>query len=403
MVFPSVPAYLDPPNWNNQQGQPPRPANVGGGDAQHLPVGPTAAAAAPGEIGGLPTSSSSASAAAAAAQQARPNSMADRARLARAPHPKPALKCPRCDSTNTKFCYYNNTPSPSPATSARPAAATGRAAARSGKVPVCGGCRRNKRSGKSSSAAAAGASSSSSKPSSSAARQLPGGGASPMPSAAASTQPGGAAAGAIIPPSGLSSMSHHLPFLGAMHPPGPNLGLTFSAGFQPLGGMHHHVDTADQFPVASGGGATIGASLEQWRVQQQQQQQPQQHQFPFLGGALELPPPPPMYQLGLEATRAAGTGATAAAAFTLGQTSATATTSRQEGSMKLEDSKGLEMSLQRQYMAALRQGDGVWGNNNGGNGGSDGGGNGGGGSWTMNFPGFHSSSGGGGDDGGGVL
>lgn len=24
------------------------------------------------------------------------------------PHPDQALKCPRCDSTNTKFCYYNN-------------------------------------------------------------------------------------------------------------------------------------------------------------------------------------------------------------------------------------------------------------------------------------------------------
>jgi Dof domain, zinc finger len=24
------------------------------------------------------------------------------------PHPDHALKCPRCDSTNTKFCYYNN-------------------------------------------------------------------------------------------------------------------------------------------------------------------------------------------------------------------------------------------------------------------------------------------------------
>ncbi|XP_040378361.1 dof zinc finger protein DOF3.6-like [Oryza brachyantha] len=397
MVFPSVPAYLDPPNWNNQQGQPPRPANVGGGgggDGQHLPVGPTAATAAPAEVGGLP-SSSSASAAAAAQQAARPNSMAERARLARAPQPEPALKCPRCDSTNTKFCYYNNYSLSQPRHFCKTCRRYWTRGGSLRNVPVGGGCRRNKRSTKPSTSSAAGASSSS-KPSSSAARQLPGGGASPMLSNAASA-PG--STGAIMPPSGLSSMSHHLPFLGAMHPPGPNLGLTFSAGFQPLGGMHH-VDAVEQFPVASGGGANIGASLEQWRVQQH----PQQQQFPFLGGALELPPPPPMYQLGLEATRPAGGGATTAA-FTLGQTSATATTSRQEqeGSMKLEDSKGLEtMSLQRQYMAALRQGDSVWGGN-GGNG-SDGGGNGaGGGSWTMNFPGFHSSSAGGGDGGGGVL
>ncbi|CAH8338000.1 unnamed protein product [Eruca vesicaria subsp. sativa] len=35
-------------------------------------------------------------------------SMAERARQAKAPPPEGALKCPRCDSMNTKFCYYNN-------------------------------------------------------------------------------------------------------------------------------------------------------------------------------------------------------------------------------------------------------------------------------------------------------
>ncbi|KAL5209256.1 hypothetical protein ABZP36_004879 [Zizania latifolia] len=318
MVFSSVPAYLDPPNWNNQQQvQPPR-ANAGsgggggGGDAvQHLTVGPTATTAAPAEIGGLP--SSSPASAAAAAQQARPNSMAERARLARAPQPEPALKCPRCDSTNTKFCYYNNYSLSQPRHFCKTCRRYWTRGGSLRNVPVGGGCRRNKRSSKPSSAGAA-----SFKPSSSAARQLPGG-PSPMPSTAAST-PGGTTT--IIPPTGLSSMSHHLPFLGTMHPTGPNLGLTFSAGFNPLG--MSHVDAVDQFPVASGGGSTIGASLEQWRVQQQPQQQ-----FPFLGGVLELPPPQPMYQQGLEATRA-GTGATTSA-FTLGQTSAT--TSRQEDSI----------------------------------------------------------------------
>lgn len=38
----------------------------------------------------------------------RPGSMADRARMANIPMPETALKCPRCDSTNTKFCYFNN-------------------------------------------------------------------------------------------------------------------------------------------------------------------------------------------------------------------------------------------------------------------------------------------------------
>ncbi|KAI5001369.1 hypothetical protein ZWY2020_026019 [Hordeum vulgare] len=36
------------------------------------------------------------------------SSMSERARLARLPQPVPGLNCPRCDSTNTKFCYFNN-------------------------------------------------------------------------------------------------------------------------------------------------------------------------------------------------------------------------------------------------------------------------------------------------------
>ncbi|PUZ41681.1 hypothetical protein GQ55_9G523900 [Panicum hallii var. hallii] len=376
MVFPSVPAYLDPPNWNNQQqGQQPRAS--GGGDAPLLPVVPAAATAAAPDVSGLPSSSSGASASMAA--HARPNSMAERARLARMPQPEPALKCPRCDSTNTKFCYYNNYSLSQPRHFCK---ACRRYWTRGGtlrNVPVGGGCRRNKRSSKSS--AAGGGSSSSSKPSSSA-RQLAG------PSSTPSNATG--ATGAIIPP-GLGSFSHHLPFLGSMHQPGPNLGLAFSSGLPPLG--MQHMDTVDQFPVASGGGATIGASLEQWRVQQQPQQQ-----FPFLtGGILDLPPAS-MYQLGLDANRGGG-GSAAAAAFTLGQTSAA--TARQEGSMKVENSKGQDMSLQRQYMAALRHGSqGVWDGNAGSSGG-DGGGN-GGSSWPMNIPGFNSSSTGGGN-GSGML
>uniref|UniRef100_A0A8R7PYG8 Dof zinc finger protein n=1 Tax=Triticum urartu TaxID=4572 RepID=A0A8R7PYG8_TRIUA len=35
-------------------------------------------------------------------------SMSKRARLARLPHPLPGINCPRCESTNTKFCYFNN-------------------------------------------------------------------------------------------------------------------------------------------------------------------------------------------------------------------------------------------------------------------------------------------------------
>lgn len=382
MVFPSVPAYLDPPNWNNQQQQGQRPRASAGGDAPLPPVGPAAAAtaAAPDVSRGLPSSSSGASAVVAA--PARPNSMAERARLARMPQPEPALKCPRCESTNTKFCYYNNYSLSQPRHFCK---ACRRYWTRGGSlrnVPVGGGCRRNKRSSKSSS----GAGSSWSSKLSSSARHLGG------PSSTPSGTPG--ATGAIIPPA-LGSFPQHLPFLGSMRPPGPNLGLTFSAGLLPLG--MQHMDTVGQFPVASGGGTTIGASLEQWRVQQHQQHQQPHQQFPFLtgGGMLELPQPPMYHQLGLEANRA-GSGS-AAATFTLGQTSATAaTTARQEGSTKMEESKGQGMSLQRQYMAALRHGIGSHGIWDGAGGSvSDGGGS----SWPMNIPGFHSSSTSGGNGG----
>nr|QDQ29865.1 DNA-binding with one finger protein [Eleusine coracana] len=324
--------------------------------------------------------------------------MAERARLMRMPQPEPALKCPRCDSTNTKFCYYNNYSLSQPRHFCKTCRRYWTKGGSLRNVPVGGGCRRNKRSSKSSSSTTtggAGASSSSSKPSSSPSvrqhHQLPG-------SAGPSSTPGG---GSGIMPPGLGSLAHHqyLPFLGSstMHQPGGNLGLAFSPGLPPLGMQQQHVDAVDQFPVASG-----GASLDQWRVVHQQQTH-QQQQFPFLaaGGMLDLQPRPSqmMYhqQLGLEA--ATTRGSSASSAFTLGQTSGTE--ARQDGTMKLDldENKGQEMSLQRQYMAALRHGEGIWDGNAaaGGSSGDDGAG------WPMNIPGggFRSSSTGG--DGSGLL
>ncbi|BBH00902.1 Dof-type zinc finger DNA-binding family protein [Prunus dulcis] len=76
-----------------------------------------------------------------------------------------ALKCPRCDSSNTKFCYYNNYSLSQPRHFCK---ACKRYWTRGGtlrNVPVGGGCRKNKRvkrPGSSSSSAMDGASSSSS-------------------------------------------------------------------------------------------------------------------------------------------------------------------------------------------------------------------------------------------------
>ncbi|KAG9439281.1 hypothetical protein H6P81_019446 [Aristolochia fimbriata] len=61
------------------------------------------------------------------------------------PHQQPALKCPRCDSSNTKFCYYNNYSLSQPRHFCK---ACKRYWTRGGtlrNVPVGGGCRKNKR------------------------------------------------------------------------------------------------------------------------------------------------------------------------------------------------------------------------------------------------------------------
>nr|QWJ73358.1 DNA-binding-with-one-finger 1.1 [Isatis tinctoria] len=74
--------------------------------------------------------------------------MAERARQAKAPPPEGALKCPRCDSINTKFCYYNNYNLTQPRHFCK---ACRRYWTRGGalrNVPVGGGCRRNSKKGK---------------------------------------------------------------------------------------------------------------------------------------------------------------------------------------------------------------------------------------------------------------
>ncbi|XP_062232569.1 dof zinc finger protein DOF3.6-like [Phragmites australis] len=101
MIFPC--AFLDSSSsWNTnlQQQVQPNSSNsistsaVAGGEAnlhQHGSAMPAAA----GEL-------------AEGGGAAKPMPMSERARLARIPQPEPGLKCPRCDSTNTKFCYFNN-------------------------------------------------------------------------------------------------------------------------------------------------------------------------------------------------------------------------------------------------------------------------------------------------------
>ncbi|XP_019179365.1 PREDICTED: dof zinc finger protein DOF5.3-like [Ipomoea nil] len=57
-----------------------------------------------------------------------------------------ALKCPRCDSTNTKFCYYNNYSLSQPRYFCKSCFRYWTIGGTLRTVPVGGGCRRKKRS-----------------------------------------------------------------------------------------------------------------------------------------------------------------------------------------------------------------------------------------------------------------
>ncbi|KAI9076202.1 hypothetical protein K1719_041900 [Acacia pycnantha] len=65
--------------------------------------------------------------------------------------PEQALKCPRCDSSNTKFCYYNNYSLSQPRYFCKSCRRYWTKGGTLRNVPVGGGCRKNKRSSSSSS------------------------------------------------------------------------------------------------------------------------------------------------------------------------------------------------------------------------------------------------------------
>ncbi|PSR86699.1 Dof zinc finger protein like [Actinidia chinensis var. chinensis] len=133
MIFSSSPIYSDHPNWHQlnqqnhiQQGSfhetsqlqpPPPPPPVGGGGGNSV----------------------------------RPGSMVDRARLAKIPQPEAGLKCPRCDSTNTKFCYFNNYNLMQPRHFCKTCRRYWTRGGALRSVPVGGGCRRSSKKVKKSS------------------------------------------------------------------------------------------------------------------------------------------------------------------------------------------------------------------------------------------------------------
>ncbi|KAG6470818.1 dof zinc finger protein DOF5.7-like [Zingiber officinale] len=69
--------------------------------------------------------------------------------------PEQGIKCPRCDSSNTKFCYYNNYSLSQPRHYCKACRRYWTKGGALRNVPVGGGCRKNKRSSRSSSASSA--------------------------------------------------------------------------------------------------------------------------------------------------------------------------------------------------------------------------------------------------------
>ncbi|XP_071737861.1 dof zinc finger protein DOF3.6-like [Rutidosis leptorrhynchoides] len=135
MVFSSVPQYLDHHNWHHQlqQSNNHGSGSVGGSIVENPNLPPTPP---PFQHGGAGEGS------------IRPGSMVDRARLAKLPLPEPGLNCPRCDSTNTKFCYFNNYSLTQPRHFCKTCRRYWTRGGALRNVPVGGGCRRNKRNSK---------------------------------------------------------------------------------------------------------------------------------------------------------------------------------------------------------------------------------------------------------------
>ncbi|XP_051132268.1 dof zinc finger protein DOF2.4 [Andrographis paniculata] len=256
MVFSSIPAYLDPSNWQHQQSNNNQIIGSSGANPLLLP---------------LPAADPPPHGAAAAAGSIRPGSMAERARLANIPLPEPALKCPRCDSTNTKFCYFNNYSLSQPRHFCKTCRRYWTRGGALRNVPVGGGCRRNKRS----------KSTASSKSPASSDRQNN----STSSSAAAAAISSSNAANNIL---GLSPQLQPLRFMSPLSQMtdtfnGDNL-VNYSGITAPTVGpgtaeMNFHGSAN----LISGGGVSSlfsggGGSIEPWRLQHQIQQ------FPFLGG-----------------------------------------------------------------------------------------------------------------------
>lgn len=387
MVFTSIPVYLDPPNWqqqipnNNQQGigidqqqqqqlQQQQQQHHSQNHSQLIQPPLQLQTAAPvGGTGGVGASS------------IRPGSMADRARQAKLPQPEQQLKCPRCDSSNTKFCYFNNYSLTQPRHFCKTCRRYWTRGGALRNVPVGGGCRRNKRS-KSTSSKSPGNSEQRQSHSSTTSSSIP------SNSTNLNTSDNNLFSHHMMSNTPQSQPRPQIPFMSSLHHftdhygSAPGLGLNFSGIQTPSTGQHGGaMGTNMDFQMGNSSSGATGnilsstGGLEQWRLQQMQQ-------FPFLGG-LE-PPQSGMYPY-------QGVVENMSQIMRTGRP-----TGSLASSVKMEENQAAGLNLSRQFMGDTTNANSnsnSQGNDNQYNWGSGGGGVGGAGNaaWT-DLSGFTSSS-----------
>ncbi|KAI4348160.1 hypothetical protein L6164_008916 [Bauhinia variegata] len=211
----------------------------------------------------------------------RLGSMSERARLAKTPQPEAALKCPRCESANTKFCYYNNYSLSQPRHFCKTCRRYWTRGGALRNVPVGGGCRRNKRNSKGSSRSKSPAK----------ADDRHGGLNSSRGNSSSNCTSG--VIGHLPTPS-----SSQLPFLPTLHQfsnyVSGETGLHFGAISPSILATNGNTSSSDvQFHIGRGNGGSLlsNGQNEQWSLpnlqqfhhhHQQQQHQQQQQLFPFL-------------------------------------------------------------------------------------------------------------------------
>ncbi|KAB2087392.1 hypothetical protein ES319_A04G100800v1 [Gossypium barbadense] len=292
MVFSSIPSYLDPPHWQHHTNHQAGPSSGTSGHQLPPPPGPPQPPPAQQPHGG------------GGAGSIRPGSMTDRARLANIRMPEAALKCPRCESTNTKFCYFNNYNLTQPRHFCRTCKRYWTRGGALRNVPVGGGCRRNKRSKGSSSKSAV---------------------TDDRQTASSSSKSSGSTdilgLGTQVPPLRFMSPLHNL----------TDFGLNYGTISAPVGGPS---DLSFQIASTWSGGATAAPGMigwEQWRLQQAPQ-------FPFLGG---LESSSGLYQFETVGVEPSGHG---------GGSKISSSAATQMASVKMDGNTQQELNLSKQFL-----------------------------------------------------